>query len=276
MIDENSSSLYSEILSLVLPLVKTSGNAALALQENLFEVHDKGYKDIVTQADLESEKILTEGITKLFPTHAIRTEESGNILQSTSSEFLWLIDPLDGTVNFSRGLPLWGVSLALLRNFKPVLSLCFLPSLFEMYSAVFSLGAYLENTLSNKKRKLSVSSTLEMERAIVSNGDFNVGDMEKIHRENLNNFSSEAKSCLRVKCMGSAVTEGCFLSAGRLDAFVMTMSYPWDIAGISLLVSEAGGCASRLDGAPLTYSDGEQALFTNGLLHEKFIGLLKK
>lgn len=122
---------------------------------------------------------------------------------------------------------------------------------------------------------IHVSATDALEKAIVSNGDFNVGDWSKINTQNLHNFGREAEFCTRVKCLGSAVIEGTFVAAGRLDIFVMTMSYPWDIAGIALLIMEAGGKASELSGSELKFVDGEQVLFSNGILHSLAIDMLK-
>ena len=124
-------------------------------------------------------------------------------------------------------------------------------------------------------KKISVSATSELSKAIVSNGDFNVGDWAKINAQNLKNFRNEAENCSRVKCYGSAVVEGTLVAQGSLDAFVMTMSYPWDIAGIALLVQEAGGKVSELSGEPVRFIDGEQVLFSNGILHEQMIQILK-
>lgn len=259
------------ILAKVEPIVREAGLSALSLQENLEEVRFKSPKDLVTSADLSSEKILVEGISKLFPEHRIRTEEAGVIENfSKDASLQWVIDPVDGTINFSRRIPFWGVSVALLQNQKPIVAICYLPRLGEMFMAYKNGGCFLNG------KRIFVSNTSAIEKAIVSNGDFNVGNAEKIRIENLKNFSEEAKSCMRVKCMGSAVAEGTFLASGRLDGFVMTMSYPWDIAGISLLIEEANGKVSRIDGSPLTYTDGEQVLFSNGILHQDFLEILKR
>lgn len=120
-----------------------------------------------------------------------------------------------------------------------------------------------------------MSETAELSRAIVSNGDFNVGVWENVNRQNLENFKREAENCTRVKCYGSAVVEGTLTAQGSLDAFVMTMSYPWDIAGIALMVKEAGGSVSGLSGEPLRFVDGEQVLFSNGILHNSITQMLK-
>lgn len=257
-----------EIVCRLEPAVREAGLAALSLQADLGEVRYKTPKDVVTAADLESERILVGEIGRLFPEHAVRTEEAGQVSGGTSGAPCWFVDPVDGTVNFSRGLPMWGVSAALVKDCEPLVAVCFLPRLGEMFLATKGGGAYLNGA------RISVSETSELSHAIVTNGDFNVGEVAKINPQNLRNFSREAEACMRVKCMGSAVAEGCSLAAGRLDGFVMTMSYPWDIAGVALIVREAGGKATEISGAELGFRDREDALFSNGILHAELVKLL--
>lgn len=250
------------------PVVREAGLAALSLQANLGEIRYKTPKDVVTAADLESERLLVGEIRKRFPEHAVRTEEAGKVSAGSLGAPCWFVDPVDGTVNFSRGLPMWGVSAALVENGEPLAAICFLPRLGEMFVATKGGGAFMNGV------KISVSETSELSHAIVTNGDFNVGEVAKINPQNLRNFAREAEACMRVKCMGSAVAEGCCLAAGRLDGFVMTMSYPWDIAGVALIVREAGGSATEISGAALEFRDREDALFSNGVLHRELVKVL--
>lgn len=254
-------------LSVAETLAKQAGDLCLEIQNDLGEVHYKSKKDVVTRADIASEKLIVEGIRKAFPEHSIRTEEAG-IIEGSDPRFRWIIDPVDGTVNFSRGIPLWGISIALHFEGKPLVAAINLPKLGELYTAARGLGAFMNGMA------IHVSSESESVHAIVSNGDFNVGDAEKINAQNSRNFAREAVAFERVKCLGSAVIEGCFTACGRIDCFVMTMSYPWDIAAIALMVEEAGGKATRIDGAPLQFVDAEQAIFSNGKLHDTLIGTL--
>ena len=254
-------------LSVAESLAKQAGDLCLEIQNDLGEVHYKSKKDVVTRADIASEKLIVEGIRKAFPEHSIRTEEAG-VIEGTDPRFRWIIDPVDGTVNFSRGIPLWGISIALHFEGKPLVAAINLPKLGELYTAARGLGAFMNG------KAIHVSQESESVHAIVSNGDFNVGDAEKINAQNSRNFAREAVAFERVKCLGSAVIEGCFTACGRIDCFVMTMSYPWDIAAIALMVEEAGGKATRIDGAPLQFVDAEQAVFSNGTLHDTLIGTL--
>ncbi len=254
-------------LSVAETLARRAGDLCLEIQQDLGEIHYKSKKDVVTRADIASEKLIVEGIRKAFPTHSIRTEEAG-VIEGTDPRYLWIIDPVDGTVNFSRGIPLWGISIALHFEGKPLVAAVNLPKLGELYTASKGGGAFMNG------KAIHVSRESDSIHAIVSNGDFNVGDAQKINEQNSRNFAREAVAFERVKCLGSAVIEGCFTACGRIDCFVMTMSYPWDIGAIALLVEEAGGKSTRIDGKPLEFVDAEQAIFTNGLLHETLVTTL--
>lgn len=254
-------------LSVAESLAKQAGDLCLNIQQDLGEVHYKSKKDVVTRADIASEKLIVEGIRKAFPTHSIRTEEAG-VIEGSDPRYRWIIDPVDGTVNFSRGIPLWGISIALHFEGRPLVAAINLPKLGELFTAARGLGAFMNG------KAIHVSAESDSIHAIVSNGDFNVGDAEKINEQNSRNFAREAVAFERVKCLGSAVIEGCFTACGRIDCFVMTMSYPWDIAAIALMVEEAGGKATRIDGAPLQFVDAEQAIFSNGVLHDTLIRAL--
>ena len=248
-------------LSVAESLAKQAGDLCLEIQQNLGEVHYKSKKDVVTRADIASETLIVDGLRAAFPTHSIRTEEAG-VIEGSDPRYRWIIDPVDGTVNFSRGIPLWGISIALHFEGKPLVAAINLPKLGELYTASRGNGAFMNGS------PIHVSSETDSIHSIVSNGDFNVGDVAKINAQNSRNFAREAEAFERVKCLGSAVVEGCFTACGRIDCFVMTMSYPWDIAAIALMVEEAGGKSTRIDGAPLEFVDAEQAIFSNGQLHE--------
>jgi myo-inositol-1(or 4)-monophosphatase len=248
-------------LSVAESLAKKAGDLCLELQGHLGDIKYKSAKDVVTVADVSSEKLIVDGLREAFPTHSIRTEEAG-VVEGSDPRYRWIIDPVDGTVNFSRGIPLWGISIALHFEGKPLVAVVNLPKLGEMYTATKGGGAFMNG------KPIHVSREDNPVHAIVSNGDFNVGDVAKINAQNSRNFARESETFERVKCLGSAVIEGCFTACGRIDCFVMTMSYPWDIAAISLIVEEAGGKATHIDGSPMLFVDAEQVVFSNGLLHD--------
>lgn len=253
-----------EFLKVAEDLARKAGNVCLDLQNNLGDVKYKSVKDVVTIADVTSEKLIVDGLRSAFPEHSIRTEEAG-VIEGSDSRYRWIIDPVDGTVNFSRGIPMWGISIALHFEGEPLVAVVNLPKLGEMFTAIKGQGAYMNG------KPIHVSREENPTHAIVSNGDFNVGAVAKINAQNSRNFAREAETFERVKCFGSAVIEGCFTACGRLDGFVMTMSYPWDIAAIALLVEEAGGRSTHIDGSEMQFVDAEQVVFSNGLLHDVLV-----
>jgi fructose-1,6-bisphosphatase/inositol monophosphatase family enzyme len=184
------------------------------------------------------------------------------------SEFTWFVDPVDGTVNYSRGFPLWGVSVGLRKGDAMIAGAIFLPALGEMYTVTLKGGAYLNG------QRIHTSPVAKLADAIISHGDFNIGANETERLEmNARNISSRARmagAVQRIKCMGSAVLEGAFVAAGRMDAYCMLAMKPWDVAVAGLLVTEAGGQVSRLDGSPYSII-GPDVLFSNGLLHQDLL-----
>ncbi len=259
-----NSSETEKFLKVAEELARKAGEICLDLQSNLGDVKYKTAKDVVTIADVTSEKLIVDGLRAVFPTHSIRTEEAG-VIEGSDPRYRWIIDPVDGTVNFSRGIPLWGISIALHFEGKPLVAVVNLPKLGEMFTAVKGQGTFMNG------KPVHVSREDNPTHAICSNGDFNVGDAQKINAQNSKNFAAEAIAFERVKCLGSAVIEGCFTACGRLDCFVMTMSYPWDIAAIALLVEEAGGRSTHIDGTEMQFVDAEQVVFSNGLLHDVLV-----
>ncbi len=258
-----------EALAQVTKLAQEAGALCLEIQSRLGEVQYKSPKDIVTEADLASDALISSRLRNLFPDHGLRTEEAG--ITGAQDDRVWIVDPIDGTVNFSRGMPMWGISIALVERGEPLLAVCYLPRIDEMYTAIRGQGAFCNG------KPIRVSTTTELSRAIVSNGDFNVGpiqDIPALNARNIRIFTAQATHLQRVKCVGSAVVEGAFTAAGRLDVYSMTMSYPWDIAGVALLVREAGGTVTMIDGSPLKIADGAQVLFSNSLLHQKYLDVV--
>ena len=178
-------------LSVAESLARRAGDLCLEIQQNLGDVHYKSKKDVVTRADIASEKLIVDTLRETFPTHSIRTEEAG-VIEGTDPRYRWIIDPVDGTVNFSRGIPLWGISIALHFEGKPLVAAINLPKLGELYTASKGGGAFMNG------KPIQVSRESDSIHAIVSNGDFNVGDVAKINEQNSRNFAREAEAFERV------------------------------------------------------------------------------
>ena len=246
-------------LSVAESLARRAGDLCLEIQQNLGDVHYKSKKDVVTRADIASEKLIVDTLRETFPTHSIRTEEAG-VIEGTDPRYRWIIDPVDGTVNFSRGIPLWGISIALHFEGKPLVAAINLPKLGELYTASKGGGAFMNGNPIHVSRENIIIGNVALYGATSGQAFINGVAGERFAVRNSG---------------ATAVVEGCFTACGRIDCFVMTMSYPWDIAAIALMVEEAGGKSTRIDGQPLEFVDAEQAVFTNGLLHQNLVDILK-
>jgi myo-inositol-1(or 4)-monophosphatase len=260
---------YQPFLDTAVSAARAAGKLALSMQSALKEVRFKGEKDVVTEADLACDAAIRKTIAAAHPDHSIVTEEAEAVRHA--GEFTWFVDPVDGTINFSRGFPLWGVSVGLRQGEHMVAGAIYLPAMDEMFTAVRGGGAFVNG------RPIHVSPVTQLDQAILSHGDFNVGntpDERRTMNERLLTARSKAAGALqRVKCLGSAVVEGSFVAAGRMEAYCMMAMKPWDVAVGSLLVTEAGGKVTRPDGSPFSV-EGPDALFSNGALHDLMIDAL--
>jgi myo-inositol-1(or 4)-monophosphatase len=250
--------------------IKEAGDYALEKIHTKKNIDFKAQKDFVTEVDHYVDKFFSEKISSTFSNHSIVSEEIED--RHGDSDFKWVIDPIDGTVNYSRGLPIWGVSIGITYKNQIVGSFISLPSNNEIYSAILGKGSYCNG------QKISVSTTSSLEHCLISNGDYNVGPEEGIEKLNQNvnsSMASQATSVQRVKCFGSAVWEGAQVACGRLDAYAMEISHPWDVCATSLLVQEAGGIVTHKNGSPFVLDDLCNAVFTNGILHTEVLKVLK-
>ena len=216
--------------------------------------------DLVTQTDKNAERVIKDDILAKFPDHTILAEESGKI--SSNSDFLWVIDPLDGTTNFVHGLSPYCVSIALLKNDKPLLSVISeLPSE-NLFWAVKGQGAFCNG------EKISVSSRKLIRDSLLITGFSYKHDSN--WETNMKLFKDFTKISHGVRRIGSAAADLCYVASGKADAFWEIGLYPWDSAAGILLVDEAGGKVTRMDGKPYNIFD-EQILATNNLIHDEML-----
>jgi myo-inositol-1(or 4)-monophosphatase len=201
----------------------------------------KGDRDFATALDIEAERLLRSRLGRLAPDIPCLGEEQGG--PAPGREPIWVLDPIDGTVNFARGSPLCAISLALVEEGRPRLAIVDFPFLNERYLAAEGAGAYLNG---------SAIHTIErpLADAVVGFTDFSVGhDAPTENPVHLRLMAALAVSVLRVRVHGSEALELAWLAAGRLDAAVMLSNLPWDVSGGVLLVREAGGAVYDLDGS---------------------------
>lgn len=238
-------------------------NVALASGEILSDgfhrakrVDYKGKINPVTQYDLKSEKHIISAIGRKYPGHSILAEEGTD--WDRDSACRWVIDPLDGTVNYAHGFPIYCVSIALQYGEKTVVGVVFDPEAEELYTAAAGMGAQLNG------KKIVVSEQRRLGRSLLATGfAYNVGTAR---RNNLGMFARMVKQAQAVRRLGSAALDLCWLAAGRLDGFWEYYLHPWDTAAAALIVEQAGGKVSRINGERFSIFD-KDILASNGRIH---------
>ena len=224
-----------------------------------FKISNKeGINNLVTEADHAAEKAIIEVIQKDFPDHFILSEESGEII--TNSEYKWIIDPIDGTVNFSNGIPLCCVSIGLEKEGKMIMGAVYNPIMNELYFAEAGLGASLN------EKKISVSAKTEVIHSCLVTGfpytylDAPNGPIQV--------FEKLIRKGIPVRRLGSAAIDLCWVAAGRFDGFYEHKLQAWDSAAGFLIVQEAGGTVTDFEGNP--YSPYQPHIIaTNGKIHNE-------
>lgn len=255
----------SDILELVEVIARQAGVVLMEGYGNVRHIQQKGVIDLVTEFDKRSEEIVVSAIQQKFPDHAILAEESGR--NKTISEYQWVIDPLDGTTNFAHGIPMFAVSIGLLRNNSPVLGVAYDPLRNEMFSAELGKGATLNN------HSIHVSSETNLGKAILSTGF--PYDVHTNRRNNFAQFAQFQRRTQAVRHLGAAALDCAWTAIGRLDGYWEFGVKPWDIGAGALIVREAGGHVTSVDRDEDIFS-GDTIVVSNGLLHEQMLRALRE
>jgi myo-inositol-1(or 4)-monophosphatase len=219
--------------------------------------------DLVTSIDEASEKCVIDFIKKEFPTHGILSEESGNV--KTGGDYLWVIDPLDGTTNFAHGLPIFSVSIALQYKGVTTWGVVYDVMRDSLYSAELNNGAYENEEI------IKVSTGNNLPTAFLVTGfPYDLKEDPNNAIEKFNNFLVNSRAIRR---LGSAAIDLCYVASGVFDGFWEINLKPWDIAAGKLLVEEAGGLTSDFNNNPINIYD-KQILATNKLIHNDMLKVL--
>jgi myo-inositol-1(or 4)-monophosphatase len=227
------------------------------------KITHKGDIDLVTEVDIGSEKRIIEVIQTHFPNHAILSEEQG--AGGGSSDYKWIIDPLDGTTNFAHGLPTCCVSIALTKAEQPLIGVIWCPFTDELFSAVQGQGAFLNG------RRISVSTIGRVRDSLLVTGfPYNV---KSILEAVMKRFTRCLATSQGVRRLGSAALDLSYVAAGRFEAFWEENLQPWDVAAGHLIVAEAGGCVTNFDNQPFK-PEMKSILASNGRIHNEMINLL--
>ncbi len=229
------------LLNTALKAARRAGSMMTRASNNLDAVkyNTKAFNDFVSEVDQTAEDIIIDILKEAYPHHKIRTEESGEHGPS-KAEYEWIIDPLDGTTNFLHGHPQYAISMALMHKGILTEALVFAPERNELFMASRGKGALLND------RRIRVSKRIELNECLIGTG-FPVVDQSMMNRylDILKDFLSKTAGGRRE---GSAALDLCNLAAGRLDGFFEFNLKPWDIAAGALIVQEAGGIVTDMQG----------------------------
>ncbi|MEH2195663.1 MAG: inositol monophosphatase family protein [Nostoc sp.] len=214
--------------------------------------------DLVTAADKASEELILEILRRHFPQHSILAEESGK-LGNQENQYLWAIDPLDGTTNYAHQYPFFAVSIGLLINGVPEVGVIYDPFHNELFSAATGLGA------TRNRRPINVSTTSELSKSLLVTGF--AYDRRETSDNNYAEFSHLTHLTQGVRRSGSASLDLAYVACGRVDGYWERGLSPWDIAAGIILLQEAGGKITAYDGTPVKIESG-RILATNGYIHD--------
>ena len=226
-------------------------------------IDKKGAIDLVTEVDVEVERTFRAMIAERFPDHQVLAEEMGG--STAPTRFRWVFDPLDGTTNYAHGLPIFCASLALEIDGEAAVAAVYDATRQELFTAERGVGAWLNG------EPLGVSATAEILEALLVTGfPYDVQENPEPYLRTFGAFLSRARA---VRRLGSAAIDLCYVAAGRMDGFWEAKLKPWDTCAGALIVQEAGGRVTGIDGQPWNPANGH-VLASNGLLHPAMLEIL--
>lgn len=245
-------------------IVLRAGEIQMSRRATGFKVEKKGAIDLVTEVDLECEHLCRAIVAERFPDHDVLAEEMGGA--PPGSSYRWVFDPLDGTTNYAHGLPVFCSSLALEVNGRAEVGAIYDPTREELFTAERGVGAFLNG------QPLRVSSTASLQDALLATGF--PYDVHKQTGDLVELFGAFLGRARAVRRLGSAALDLCYVAAGRFEGFWEQHLHPWDVAAGALVVAEAGGRVTGMDGAP--FDPGAKHLVaSNGRLHDDMVGVIR-
>lgn len=240
---------------------KEAANSIIAKRKEGFDIREKSYKDLVTGCDIASEKAIISVLEEAFPGSAFSSEEGGH---TEGEGWHWIIDPIDGTHNFIFGLPYYAISIGGVRANELTVGLIYLPETKDCLFAYRNKGAYKNG------KKIRVSTRDKLEQSIIAYDN-------QFNREPLmsKNFKPVIDSCFTVRILGSAAVDLCNVAEGVLDARILHKPKLVDFAAGVLIVEEAGGRATDINGEKITLNSSS-VVASNGRIHESLLSILAK
>lgn len=253
------------MLEKVIQIAKEAGEIAREGFGKNFLIETKGsLTNLVTEYDKKCEEAIISFIKKEYPTHSILAEESGK--QERSSEYIWVIDPIDGTTNYAHGLPIFSVSIAVLKNDELICGVVYDVMRNALYSSEKGSGAFCNN------RKLKVSDNDDLRKSVLVTGfPYNVSENPDFAYER---FAAFLKVARAIRRLGSAALDMCYVAEGVFDGFWEVSLNPWDMAAGKLLIEEAGGLVTNFNGEQINIFS-RQLLATNKNVHKEMMSILE-
>ena len=251
-------------LQFAIQVAREAGKVIREGAHRTIEVHSKGLRDLLTDVDLAAERTIVEAIRAQYPEHDIVTEETPP--GERSSPYCWIIDPLDGTGNFSRHYPCFSTSIALTCEDEPVAGVVYDPLREQLFAAALGGGATLNG------RSLRVS---EVDTLLDTMIGMDWTRAPETRRQNVQVFGQLAPLCGTIRISGSAALSICYVGAGWWDAYWHLELSPWDAAAGALIVREAGGRVTDAAGERWTPVTGP-CLASNGRVHELFVAEVRQ
>ena len=247
-------------------IVLRAGEIQMARRESGFRVAKKGAIDLVTEVDLECERMCRAVIAERFPEHDILAEElSSGPAEAARASHRWVFDPLDGTTNYAHGLPIFCSSLALEIDGRREVGAVYDPTRRELFTAERGGGAFLNGA------PLQISGTTELLDALLVTGF--PYDVHTQGEDLVGLFGAFLSKARAVRRLGSAALDLCYVAAGRFESFWEQHLRPWDVAAGALIVTEAGGRVTGMDGSPFD-PVAAHLVASNGHVHEQMLSVI--
>lgn len=241
----------------------TQIGAATLKKSQPSSVQHKGDRDLVTDIDLAIQRDIADYLAQTTPEIPLLAEESEQQPDIETSEWLWVLDPIDGTSNFVHRLPLCAVSLALMRTGRTVVAVTHAPLLGKTYHAIEGKGAFLGG------QRINASAADSLSGAIVSLGDYAVGhDAGRLNEHRLALTAELVPRVERIRMIGAATLDLAFVAEGALDACVMMSNKPWDTAAGTLIAREAGAQLTDAQGNPHTHKSASTVISAPGIAEQ--------
>lgn len=243
--------------------VKEAGRLLMDSFEHVGGMSLKGKSDIVTELDLKSNQLIKDKLALNFPDHSILSEETG--LEHHDSKYIWIIDPLDGTINYYYGSTPFRVGICLLEDKQPLLTAIYNPVKDALYFAQRGQGARVND------RTVRVNENADLTKSIIMT---HLSSKHEARTKTIAALDRVFSRAMHMRMFGSGLAALCYIAVGKFDVFFNAKTYAWDILPGALLIQEAGGTVTDIHGGPIT-AESTSILATNGKVHTEMLELLK-